>query len=158
MEHADVVLVDGCSLHDAGNAVKWSILPMTDDLDKTLKMLHISIASVKKNSFDLLSSVTPEIAQNIKLVGRVRPDAGGRAIWTALGQDEATTDRLVKTGLWFDGKDLAAHESIQLIPNWQEEMGVLMMKVFRYRTFNAARFGSLIGFSKLVLGSILAGH
>ena len=52
------LVVQGCSLHDAHNALKWGLKASLGDLDKLTKSLHIVIESLR-NSYGLLQLRLP---------------------------------------------------------------------------------------------------
>jgi len=89
----DWVVDTACCCHDAHNAAKWSVAPLTENLKQTNRDLFISIVSVR-NAYDLLvQEMGPWLAKTLVFSDDGMVDA--HAVWTVLGVESSWVDELV---------------------------------------------------------------
>ena len=137
------LVVQGCALHDAHNALKWSLKAVLGDVAEVTKGLHIAIESVR-NAYALLQLRVP-----IFLTTHLRLDDGSdydqQALyseWANLGLDSHLAELVAELHLRWHSQSkkllVAAKHASDL--GLVEKISFVLLSVMKFRRFTESRW------------------
>ena len=154
------LVVQGCSLHDAHNALQWGLKAVLEDMQKTTKSLHIVIESLR-NSYGLLQLRLPLFLSD-SLALDDGADYDSQALyhqWVNLGCDSHIAELLGELHLrWEPARNrllVAAKHSSDLA--LVEKISFVLLSVMKFKRFSDSRWLTIGESCRSLLCALLLG-
>ena len=135
----DWVVCTACANHDAQNALKWSLMNVSSDVEVVHK-LHIIIESLR-NSFDLiLDRLAKFVADKLRFDDGDYDRGDAYRFWVTLGVRSDVADVLADLNLSYEGGYLRVHVSHVGSAGLYEKITGAMLVVFKFKRFTDSRW------------------
>jgi hypothetical protein len=151
----DWSLGTACSLHDAQNALKWSLAPHS--AGGTLDNLHIAVESVRNTYVPLHSHIGGFLLGHLRFAEAEHDVDDAACVWRYVGVEAHMVQVLSELNpVWKDGYlyvSPSAAQDADLMPKLSEILSFL----FKFRKATDSRWTSIGASSRALLANLLVG-
>ena len=131
MHLLDWFVATGCPLHDASNALSWSLRPFSSQ--QMLSDLFIVVSSIR-NAFNLIRQKVPIfVVMHVKWDSQQRDPQEVKRFWQTVGVPADTLETVAEADPRWDGHQLLVSTAIQGLPDHMEHIQDVLLSLYRFR-------------------------
>jgi len=152
------LVTTACANHDVQNAQHWSLMPLLEDQEQSLKDFHVVVESLR-NAYDILIAYLPNWLQD-KIAWDTTPinewDVGGW--WKVMGvEDPVMYGELVALNLHWEGGALWVNSRHKNDPDIMTRVQNAILYLWLFRKFTESRWCTVGLVSKAITASLSVG-
>ena len=145
----------GCPLHDASNALSWSLRPFSNV--QMLSDLFVVISSIR-NAFSLICQKLPIfVVMHLRWDFQEKDPDEARRFWQTIGVPSDLLETVVEANPRWDGHQLLVSTAIQVMSDHIEHIQSILVSLYRFRIFSSTRWLSVGQSCRTLMAGLFVG-